>query len=81
MDEKGGDDLTPSELEDLQNDIIKALENFDQLYNNKKKAPKSLDRTNMGKIIDHQQPSLMIQASKIVQLGSGLEMSVKKLVQ
>ncbi len=45
--EKGGDDLTPSELEDLQNDIIKALENFDMLYNNKKKpqAAKSLDRT------------------------------------
>ena len=55
--EKGGDDLTPSELEELQNDIIKALENFDMLYNNNKKkggaataaGPKSLDRGNMAK--------------------------------
>ena len=29
LDEKGGDDLTPSELEDLQRDILKALDNFD----------------------------------------------------
>jgi hypothetical protein len=30
----GYDDLTPSELEEIQGDIIQAIEKFDQMYNN-----------------------------------------------
>ncbi len=37
-------DLTPNELEDLLRDILKALDNFDQLFNKKKPHLKSLDR-------------------------------------
>lgn len=31
------DDLSPSELEELQGDIIKAIENFDDMFNCSKK--------------------------------------------
>lgn len=31
------DELTPAELEELQKDIIKAIESFDMVYNSKAK--------------------------------------------
>jgi hypothetical protein len=44
--------LTPSELEELQNDIIRAIENFETLNIQKKgqgKPAKSLDRAGYNK--------------------------------